>query len=89
MGIENAVDTVGGTHPHGSDSTHIVESEVLQMSESDTDASHCSLCCHGHTVSGVGQLSVLNCVVPNQQFALYQPYILNFSQAPPTPPPNA
>ncbi len=32
---------------------------------------------------------VLNSDMANQQFASYQPHFLNFSQAPPTPPPNA
>lgn len=88
MGIESAVDTVGGEHPHGDDYAHVLDSDGLNESDSDADSEHCSHCCHGHTGSITGHSSALSCDMNGQQFAFYQPHLLNFSQAPPTPPPN-
>ena len=86
MSIESAVDIAGGEHPHGDDYAHVMDSDDLHESDADTDSDHC---CHGHTGSIANTTPVLNCEVTEQQFVHYQPHFLNFSQAPPTPPPNA
>ena len=90
MGIEGAVDSIGGEHPHGNDYAHVLDSDDQHSSDSnsDTDNDHCSHCCHGHTSSITGHTPALNCDMTKQQLAFYQPHFLNFSQAPPTPPPN-
>jgi len=88
MGIESAVDIAGGEHPHGDDYAHVMDSDDLHESGADTNSDHCSHCCHGHTGSITSNIPVLNCDITGQQFAIYQPHFLNFSQAPPTPPPN-
>jgi len=88
MGIESAVDIAGGEHPHGDEYAHILDSEDSHSSDSTTDDDHCSHCCHSHTGSIAGHISALNCDMARQQFFFYQPHFLNFSQAPPTPPPN-
>jgi hypothetical protein len=87
MGIEGAVDSAGGEHPHGDDYSHVLDSVDSLSLDSDYDG-HCSHCCHGHAGSIAGHGPALNCDMAHQQFAFYQPHFLNFSQAPPTPPPN-
>ena len=87
MGIESAVDSTGGEHPHGNDYAHVLDSNDPLPLDSDDD-SHCSHCCHGHAGSIAGHIPVLNGDITNQHIAFYQPHFLNFSQAPPTPPPN-
>jgi len=89
MGIESAVDSTGGEHPHGDEYAHVLDSGDSLSMDSHDDDGHCSHCCHGHTGSIAGHIPVLNSDMANQQFASYQPHFLNFSQAPPTPPPNA
>jgi len=87
MGIESAVDSVGGEHPHGDDYAHVLDNDDTLSLDSDTNNDHCSHCCHGHTGSITGNITVLNCDMTHQQLTFYRPHFLNFSQAPPTPPP--
>ncbi len=87
MGIESAVDSIGGEHPHGDDYAHIEDSNDPLSLDSDDDE-HCSHCCHGHAGSIAGHIPVLSCDITDQLIAFYQPHFLNLSQAPPTPPPN-
>lgn len=93
MGIESAIDSTGGEHPHGDDYAHVLDSDAPLPLDADADADaddnndHCSHCCHGHTGSIAGNITVLNCDITHQQLAFYRPHFLNFSQAPPTPPP--
>ena len=89
MGIESAVDSTGGEHPHGDEYVHVLDSGEPLSIDSHDDYGHCSHCCTGHASSIVSHVPALNCDMTDQQFAFYQPHFLNFSQAPPTPPPNA
>ncbi len=90
MGIEGAIDSLGGgEHTHGDDHAHVLDNDESLSIDSDADSNHCSHCCHGHTGSIEGNITILKCDMSDQQFAFYQPHILNFAQAPPTPPPNA
>ena len=87
-GVEGAIDSLSGEHPHGDDYTHVLDNDDPLSIDSGSDSSHCSHCCHGHTGSIAGNITILNCDMTDQQFAFYQPHTLNFAQAPPTPPPN-
>lgn len=87
MGIESAIDSTGGEHPHGDDYAHVLDSDAPLPLDADDNNDHCSHCCHGHTGSIAGNITVLNCDMTHQQLAFYRPHFLNFSQAPPTPPP--
>jgi hypothetical protein len=87
MGIESAVDAAGGEHPHGDQYAHSLDIDDPASLEAHDDEGHCTHCCHGHTGSIVGHITVLNCDMTHQQLAFYRPHFLNFSQAPPTPPP--
>lgn len=89
MGIESAVDSVGGEHPHGDEYAHVLDSSDSLSIDSHDDDGHCSHCCHGHASGIVTHISVANCDITDQRFAFYQSHFINFSQAPPTPPPNA
>lgn len=88
MGAENSVDNVGGGH-HVDAHAHALDGHDLHESDTHSDNEHCSHCCHGHTGSIANNTLTLSCEITGQQFAHYQPHFLNFSQAPPTPPPNA
>ena len=88
MGIEGAVDSVGGEHPHGEEYAHVLDSDDSPSPDSEGNDNHCQHCCHGHTSSISGHLTAMNCDVTDQRFSIYEPHILNFAQAPPTPPPT-
>ena len=88
LGIERAVDSVGGEHPHGGDIVYITDSETHDSLELHDDG-HCPNCCHGHAGHIDNYFSPSNCKAASQQIAAYQPHFQNLAQAPPTPPPNA
>ena len=79
---------------HNDDQSHLKEfghglsSHGGELSDEELDGEHCQHCCHGHTSSISGHLTAMNCDVTDQRFSIYEPHILNFAQAPPTPPPN-
>ena len=87
LGVERAIDSVGGDHPHGEDIAHLVHGEITESLELHDDG-HCANCCHGHAGNIDNQIAPANCKSPSQQIASYQPRFENLSQAPPTPPPN-
>ena len=89
MGIESAVDSSGAEPPHGDEYAHVLDSNDPLSLDSGDNSGHCSHCCHGHTGNIAGNISVHDRDMTDQQFAFYQPHALSFSQAPPTPPPNA
>ncbi len=88
MGIEGAVDSVGEEHPHGEEYAHVLDSDDSPPPDLEGNDSHCQHCCHGHCSNISGHLTVMNYDVTDQRFSIYEPHILNFAQAPPTPPPT-
>lgn len=89
MSIEGVANSMGEEHPHGEEYTHNLDSDDSTSTNVDSNGNHCQHCCHGHCINILGHLIIMNCDVTDQRFSIYEPYILNFSQAPPTPPPNA
>jgi len=87
MGIESAVDAAGGAHPHAGEYALSLGIDDPTSLEAHDDEGHCSHCCHGHAGSIAGNITTLNCDIADQRIAFYQPLFLNFSEAPPTPPP--
>ena len=77
MGIESAVDSTGGEHPHGDEYVHVLDSgDPLSMDSHDDDG-HCSHCCHGHAGSIVGDVPAWKRDMTEQQFEFYHTYFLN------------
>ncbi|MBQ0748470.1 MAG: hypothetical protein KBT73_18350 [Marinobacter sp.] len=89
MGIEGALVSSGGEHPHGDEYAHVLDSDDSTSTDTQGDNNHSSHCYHGHAGSIAGHCTVLNCDLAGHQFPFYQQNINNFAQAPPTPPPNA
>ena len=88
MGVEGVVDSAQGEHLHTDGHNHMVEGADQASIDTD-DEEHCSHSCHSHTVSlGTSALTFYS-DISDEQVGFYQPHFLNFSQAPPTPPPTA
>jgi len=94
MSIEGAADIVSDGHPHGDDPTHAVDvkpsSEHDPAAAVDLNTGHSEDCCHGHLASIM--------VAPPSSTAYVHradlqsgdaPFVPNYAQAPPNPPPNA
>lgn len=88
MGLESTVDSVDGEHPHGGDYAQVLDSNDSVSQDAEGYDDHCQHCYHGHASSISGYLPVISCDVAGQRFSCYKPHVLNFAQAPPTPPPN-
>jgi len=96
VSLESAADVVMDGFPHGDDASHQQEfGHHLDAHEdgspsSDLDGDHCNHCCHGHSSSIAGYVSI---TVPifnaDGQRVRPAPHVRNLAQAPPTPPPNA
>ena len=93
MSAEGAIDTASDGHPHGDDLAHQVDVPESLASNTGPDASladdHCEHCCHGHLVSISSKLELAPLVGGTDHQSSGIPYVLNYAQAPPTPPPNA
>lgn len=94
MSVDSAADLVIQGHPHGDNGTHI-NSEAdgatqPPTSDNEPQADHCERCCHGHSASAIVQISAMTALPMNSDRCLsLASQHFNFSQAPPTPPPNA
>lgn len=88
MGMEEALHSAAGEHSNGSDYAHFLDGDDSLSMEED-EAGHCPNCCHGYIGGITARNPIFNCDIANPQFAFYQLHFLNYSQAPPTPPPNA
>jgi len=90
VSIEGAADMSKTGHAHSDHSSEQAELDALDKPVPDQDEDHCDRCCHGHT-SGIScNLSgaPLSALDDTHRRGL-QPFIKNYAQAPPTPPPNA
>jgi len=94
--LEGAADVAIDGIPHGDEVTHeqefghSLDRHGGEQSDTELDGDHCDHCCHGHTSSLVAAIAAFSTTT----FLSGQPIgrsanILNFAQAPPTPPPNA
>lgn len=94
--LEGVTDVVVDGMPHGDDVSHQSEfGHALgehdgSVPDTDLDDEHCKHCCHSHssTMSALVVTSI-DSVRTGDRRSNPTSYILNFSQAPPTPPPNA
>jgi len=94
MSVDGAADVASTGHPHGGDPTHLVDEHTVASpdvaSESELDIDHCEHCCHVHTSSITGQVTIaVPVLIAGYQKVRRAPHVCNFAQAPPTPPPNA
>lgn len=96
VGLESAADVVMDGYPHGDDASHQEEfGHQLDAHEdgspsSELDGEHCQHCCHGHSASITGDITIaVPTLVADDPRIRRAPYVGNFAQAPPTPPPNA
>ena len=95
-GLEASADLVIDGMPHGDETSHQAEfGHSLDehdggQSDTELDGEHCGHCCHGHCASMLGILSSPT-ILPRSAGlrASRSADVLNFAQAPPTPPPNA
>ena len=94
--LEGVTDVVVDGMPHGDDVAHqsefghALEDHDGSVPDSELDGEHCKHCCHSHssTISALVVTSIAP-VKTGDRRSNPKSYILNFSQAPPTPPPNA
>lgn len=77
-----------GDHAHGEGHSHILNSDDSAAHETENSESDCQHCCHGHTSSVTGGYLAINIDLVSPKVSFYHPYISNFAQAPPTPPPS-
>lgn len=96
MSAEGAMAVAGDGHPFGDDLMHQIDvtksSSIDTSSDSDLEGVHCENCCHGHghVVSITPYLAAYTVhigAIKHQRGET--PHVLNYAQAPPTPPPNA
>lgn len=96
--MDGAIDIAKSGHPHGDAAIQQVENSGVGSSsglQGHDDGgrltpSHCEHCCHGHAfvvLPNADAAQYLCGAIPHRPFITAS--ILNFSQAPPTPPPNA
>ena len=87
VGVEGAMDSVAGEHPHDSDSTQL-SADTGDIPSIDIDG-HCEHCHHAQISYIGGEIVAIHIVdIGQQRFSLYSLNITNSAQAPPTPPPN-
>lgn len=86
--MEGAIDLAPAEHMHTDGHTH-VEAGLDHVSTDADDEEHCSHSCHSHTASLLANLLTHYDDTADEQIDFYQSHFLNFSQAPPTPPPTA
>lgn len=98
MSVEGAADLlVDGGLPHADDVAshesefgHALEAHEDETSSGELDDEHCKHCCHGHSAGATGQFTpVTTAFVASEHIVRRSVFVLNFAQAPPTPPPNA
>jgi len=94
MSVDGAADVATSGHPHGGDPGHLIDEHSVVSpnanSESEIDIDHCEHCCHGHTSSITGRVTiVVPMLIASDQRVGRTPHVYNIAQAPPTPPPNA
>lgn len=95
--VEGAADVLVDGLPHAGDVAshesefgHSLEAHEDETSSGELDDEHCKHCCHGHTAGATGQFkSVTTSFVASEHIVGRSAIVLNFAQAPPTPPPNA
>jgi len=88
-GIESAIDSVGEEHAHVQDHSHIVDTDDSPSSAQKHSDDQCQHSCHGHSSIPANLLAAQCVVITDPRFSIYAPHVLNFAQAPPTPPPTA
>ena len=90
MNVEGAMDIASDLHSNGEELTHLIDTSSADSGgDADRENNHCEHCCHAHVVSITSQLlatTTYHDVVDYQ--AGNAPVVINFAQAPPTPPPN-
>ncbi len=94
--MDSAMDTAFDGLPHGDETAHLnefghsLDAHDGTLSDTELDGEHCDHCCHGHSAS-ITSLSVAAHLPPtaDSYVARGARHLRNFSQAPPTPPPNA
>lgn len=82
------MDFHGSAHSHGNEYAHQVDNDKQSWGETDDDSDHGQHCCHAHASFTAGHLTAMSCNTPNLKVSFNRPHTLNFTQAPPTPPPN-
>ena len=93
MSAEGAMDVATDGLPHGDDPTHQIDATQSSSSDtnSDTDLEgvHCQHCCHGHVSITPHFLATTAHNSATEHQTGQTPYVLNYAQAPPVPPPDA
>ena len=95
--VESAADLLVDGLPHADDMVshesefgHSLEAHEDETSGGELDDEHCKHCCHGHSAGATGQFSSVTTSFVRSELTVGRPaFVLNFAQAPPTPPPNA
>lgn len=95
-GVEGAMDIALDGVPHDGELSHLEDfGHPLDAHEDgkpggELDEKHCAHCCHGHSAGLATQfVPSLSPLWDSGRLGDCSSYILSFSQAPPTPPPNA
>ena len=95
VSLEGVADVVIDGIPHGDESSHQAEfghpldNHDGKVSDTELDGEHCEHCCHGHSsVMTAPVVSLQTPVLLRDLRVARSPFVHNFAQAPPTPPPN-
>ena len=94
MSAEGAMDVATDGLPHGDDLMHQIDATKSSSndtsSNTDLEGVHCQHCCHGHVLSITPHfLATTAHIAATEHQCGETPYVLNYAQAPPIPPPNA
>lgn len=81
---------VADSHPDGGTGEIHVDAGHPDSADTDydLDMDHCEDCCHGHTPSLVPLYTSLTFTPPSGFHQIDRSRVVNFSKAPPTPPPT-
>lgn len=86
MSMDGIADSVVQGHAHGESVAHMTDEVAASISSESED--HCEQCCHGHTAGITTTAAPMTSpFVSANQTAACSIFVLNFAQAPPTPPP--
>jgi hypothetical protein len=93
MNAEAAVAVASDSHPYDDDLMHQIDATKSSSNDTssnlDLENAHCVHCYHGHVVGITPHfLAVTAHLSATENQRGETPHVLNYAQAPPTPPPN-
>jgi len=90
VGVEGAMDSVAGEHPHDGEFTQLAaDIDDISLIDIDDGSGHCQHCHHASASCISDEIVAIHFFdIGPQRFSRYSLNFTNSAQAPPTPPPN-